>query len=144
MKYITNIFQAPNLPISRLLLNAFAPTYQIGIKRIAREQVAVAYEEELLAGAGDGDIEFSIDLGSAHLLTHGEDVQLIGARNGGGEDDVVALRTLVALYGVDGYGVDIRYTSRAQTCTHHADLVAEGHDDAQLLGQVEGRLAAQV
>ena len=64
----------------------------------------------MLAGAGDGDIEFAVYLRRAYLLTHGENVQLIGARNGGGEDDVVALRTLVALYGVNGYGVYICYS----------------------------------
>ena len=55
-------------------LHLLTPLYQISIKRIAREQVSVAHEEELLAGASDGDVEFSIHLSFAYVLTNGEDV----------------------------------------------------------------------
>ena len=78
-------------------LQLFASPEQIGIEWIAREQIAVAHEEELFAGAGDGHVEFAVHFRCAHLLTYGENVHLVRARNGGGEDDVVALGTLKTL-----------------------------------------------
>lgn len=55
-------------------LHLLTPLYQISIKRIAGEQVSVAHEEELLTGASDGYVEFSIHLRFAYVLTNGEDV----------------------------------------------------------------------
>ena len=55
-------------------LRLLTPLYQIRIKRIAGEQVSIAHKEELLAGASDGYIEFSIHLCFTYVLTNGEDV----------------------------------------------------------------------
>lgn len=55
-------------------LRLLTPLYQICIKRIAGEQVSVAHKEELLTGASDGYVEFSIHLSFAYVLTNGEDV----------------------------------------------------------------------
>ena len=108
-----------------------------------------ADDEELLAGAGDGDIEFAVDGvgagGSVCLAGSGlyDELHLCGLGDGGAVDDDVALAALVALYGVnaDAFGV-VGYVEGGEVVAYECALSAEGGDDAYracgLVGEIIG------
>ena len=80
-------------------------TYQFRIKRIAGEERLIAYDEELLASTGDGNIQFAVDEFAFYFHEIGKNVQFVSAGDGGAVDDDVFLTALIALNSVDENGV---------------------------------------
>ena len=72
------------------------------------EEGEVADEDELLAGTGDGDVELAVDEFAFGVHRIGEDGELPRGANNGGEDDDIALRALIAFYGINSDGVCFR------------------------------------
>lgn len=112
--------------------------HQFPIDFILAEQVGIAGDEELLAGAGEGNVQFAVYQLAVGLGGDGEDVQLIGLAHGGAVDDDVALAALVTFYGVDGDGLSATDVQGGQFVGNHGYLVAEGYDDAYSSGGIKG------
>ena len=73
---------------------------------VGGENLLVASEDEAFAGASEGDIQFAVDDSSVFLeAVAGEEIELIAMLDGEGIDDDIALRTLIALDGIDGDGL---------------------------------------
>ena len=70
---------------------------------VLAEQGLVAGDEELAAGTGECYVQLAVDdVTVFHEAGGGEEIQLPRALRGERIDDDVALRTLIALHGVDG------------------------------------------
>ena len=116
----------------------------VGLAGIEKREVTD--EDELLAGTGDGDVEFAVDEFSLGVNRIGEDGKLPGGTDNGGEDDDVALRALITLYGVDGDGVCFGHVELGKGVAQLLYLTAEGHDDTEALLPIgrKGVVAAEV
>ena len=69
------------------------------------KDVGVAHHDGLATGTRQGHIEFAVDgLSFLNERVGGEEVELVEPADGKRVDDDVALRTLIALHGVDGDG----------------------------------------
>ena len=80
-------------------------TYQFRIKGIAGKERLIAYDEELLASTGNGNIQFAVDEFAFYFHEIGKNVQFVSAGDGGAVDDDVFLTALIALHCVDEDGV---------------------------------------
>ena len=80
-------------------------TYQFRIKRVSGKERLIAYDEELLASTGNGNIQFAVDEFAFYFHEIGKNVQFVSAGDGGAVDDDVFLTALIALHSVDKDGV---------------------------------------
>lgn len=110
---------------------------ELTVDFVSAEEGGIAYDEELLAGTGDGYIQFPVNGDSARMRGYREDIQLVGLADGGAVQDDVALAALIPFDGVDG---DLFGTGEVEGCQfvgNHGNLVAEGYDDADAAGSIE-------
>ena len=71
-------------------------------QRNVAEQVGSSRHDELSAGACHGYVQFSVNRLSVLVDGAGcEEVELVAVADGEGIDDDIALRTLIALHGID-------------------------------------------
>ena len=98
----------------------------------------VAREDELLAGTGEGDVEFAVDEMAALLEGIGSQKrELVLSLDGERIDDDIALRPLVALHSIDADVFKFWQSQLFYLLTYQGYLVAIGHDDAHCLIGIE-------
>ena len=111
------------------------------IERALHQQTPTADQEKLVACPCDCHVEPSIDGCSVVGLDDGrEQRELVGAAHGGAVDDDVFLAALIAFDGVDEHLPCCDDTCLSKGCAQRGDLTAEGNDDADLSGDVEGEV----
>ena len=124
--------------------------HQGAIVGVGREHVGDADDEELLACAGDGDIELAVDGVGARgeeclACALYDELHLSGFGDGSAIDDDVALASLIALYGIDAdtFGI-VGHVEGAQMMTYEGSLSAEGGNDTYRARCVVGELIGLV
>ena len=89
----------------------------------------MAHQDKLLAGSGDGYIQFAVDECTLDHDGLREQAHRMRAMDGGAQDDKVALAALIALDCVYGDGIGTRHFCAAQGMTDCSNLGTKGHDD---------------
>ena len=120
---------------------------------VLSQHLWVAHHQHVQTGARHGYVQLAVDAHGVLLeRVVREEVELVALSHGEAVDDIVALRTLVALHGVDGDVVELvalrfsllsvgvavhRAVGSVDGAAYRGNLVAVGHDDAHGLRLVE-------
>ena len=121
---------------------------------VLSQHLGVAHHQHVQTGARHGYIQLAVDAHGVLLeRVVREEVELVALSHGEAVDDIVALRTLVAFYGVDGDVVELvalrfsllsvgvavhRAVCSVDGAAYRGNLVAVGHDDPHGFVSVEG------
>ena len=105
---------------------------------VGPEDMRIARQQQLLAGAGQCHIQLAVNQEIAFLKRIGrKEVELAEILYGKRIDDNVALAALVAFHRVDGDVLQGRQLEARNLFSYHGNLVAVGHDDTYRPVRVE-------
>ena len=108
--------------------------HEVAAQGVDGEDAGVARDDELLAGTGKHHVQLTVDETGAAVgisldkTVGSEELQLVGVLNGEREDDDIALTTLIALHGINGYLQKRRDVQLFYLPADDGNLVAIGND----------------